>query len=104
MKNRREIVNDEFDLTIDWFGIPEELFYFILGLSFLIYLIIKAKNIDKNEKFFKILFSKKYDNDFGDFTIGKFNQRHHFIVEIFFIFIATVITFIRLLFYIFENI
>lgn len=104
VKNRRDIVKDEFDLTIDWLGIPEELFYFILAFSLLIYSIIQAKNIDKNENIFKIMFSKKYDNDFGGSGLGKINKRHHFIIEFFIFLIATIITFIRLFFYIIENI
>lgn len=101
--NIHEQIRYEITYILEYLGIPINLFgYFLVFLIFIL-LYRKGKNIAKNEKLFKILFSKKYDNDFGDFTIGKFNQRHNFIVEIFFIFIATVITFIRLLLYIFDN-
>lgn len=103
MKNLHDTVRDEFDLTIKWLGIPEEIIYFILGFSVLIYLIIKAKKIDKNENIFKIMFSKKYDKDFGSNEFGKINGRHHFIINFFIFLTGTIITLIRLLFYIIDN-
>jgi hypothetical protein len=88
---------------LNWLGIPIELFYFLLGLSLLIYFIFKARKIDKNENIFKIMFSEKYDKDFGGFEIGKIKKRHNFILEFFSVLIATIFAFIRLLLYIIDN-
>lgn len=70
-------------VILDFYGIPRLLFGFILLSIITTFYIFKLKKIDKNENIFKIMFSEKYNDEFGGEIIGKFNKRHQFIIEFF---------------------
>ena len=73
MFNVDDFIDDIF-LTLDNYGIPSSLFAFILISIITSYLIYKLRKIDKNENIFKIMFSEKYNKDFGNLNDGTLND------------------------------
>ena len=55
------------------------------------------------KSFFKILFSNKYDENFGGKIIGSFNKRHQIIIEVFCISSAFIIITILFIQYLINN-
>ena len=80
------IINDTIDnfvkLYLNKLGISDTTFSIVISLIFLYYFIRKVKKIDNNETFFKILFSEKYDEDFGGYVAPKLKGRHQTIIFI----------------------
>ena len=94
---------DKIDTYLNKLGIPNEIFWLSLSVILLIYFVYDTKKIDKNEKFFKILFSSKYDEDFGGKIIGSYNKRHLQILFIFSSLIGFAICMISAIIYIINN-
>lgn len=96
-----EQIRYEITYILEYLGIPVNLFgYFLV---FLIFIIIykKGKNIDKKEKLLKIMFSEKYDKQFGG-NAGHIKRRHIYILEYFGFLFASIIAFIMLLIYLYN--
>lgn len=101
--NIHEQITYEITYILEYLGIPVNLLgYFLVFLIFIL-LYRKGKNIDKNEKLLKIMFSDKYDEMFGG-SAGHIKRRHIYIFEYFGFFFASIIALIMLLNYLFDNI
>lgn len=85
---------EELNLFLKKYNVSMEIFALVFSSIILILLILKVKKIDKNERFFKILFSDKYDENFGGKIFMKYNSRHRMIFDLFCISIVFLIAFI----------
>ena len=95
--NLYDKMGEEINTVLNWLGIPDELFYFLLGLTLFIYFVLRVRKIDKNENIFKIMFSEKYDDAFGGYRFGNVKERHYFIMEFFIVLTTTIGIFIFLI-------
>lgn len=98
-----DVVHKYIDYYLEKFGVPDELFILTLSIASITYFVYDTKKLDKNEKFFKILFSSKYDEDFGGKIIGSFNYRHKQIVFVFSSLLCFIIGIILFLQYLINN-
>lgn len=74
---------EQIDIFLEYLDIYKVYIYFFILFSFLLFSFFKVRNIDKNENIFKIMFSEKYNKDFGNHNDGYIKDRHFFIFHFF---------------------
>jgi len=83
--------------------IPMELMFFLFSTFIFIYFWFKISNKDKNENVLRILFSERYDEEFGGYVAPKLKGRYQYILYFMSSFLCFILSIFFLIRFIFIN-